>query len=245
MRKILYSCIAIILLLLTINVSYAASPYLKWDPVTTPEGVDPLLGYIIHYTRTGQTDNYTKDVGDVTEYPLLTDLNLAYNQEYTFAVTAYNACGESEYSNTVTFTRPNANVPPDNVPELSVNLPPAVVITVSGGDTLNWDLPQLPVDTDPILGYIVRFKEVGGASIYTKKIGLVDHYSLVGDLNLAYARPYEIVVVAYNPAGQGPVSNTIRYTRPNAEVPQDNVPDLIINVPPSVNFNITIVNKEE
>jgi hypothetical protein len=82
-----------------------AAPKLVWEP--SSGDVD---GYRIYYgTTSGQYQN-SKDVGDVTEYPL-TGLPLEEQKTYYLSTRAYNGAGESGNSNEVSWTVPDSTPP--------------------------------------------------------------------------------------------------------------------------------------
>ena len=84
----------IALILLIAFLSYGANVHLAWDA-----NEEPVSGYKLHYGfEQGGEWPYSRDVGNVTEY-LLTDL--PDGQRIYFTATAYNAIGESDYSNEV------------------------------------------------------------------------------------------------------------------------------------------------
>jgi len=116
--------------LLMVSTCFAES-YLKWDPVEAPDGMKPVLGYLIHYTRPGMNDDYVFDCGNVLTYPLETGaLNLGHGVTYDFFITAYNADGEGDPSNDVTWTRPPNAIPENNLPDTIIIIPPGSSINV-------------------------------------------------------------------------------------------------------------------
>ena len=95
---------------------------LQWDDPGA-EWSD-LIGYTVYFTD--GTENFNKSVpvsdlvraeGVSVTYPDIDDkLNLHYNIEYTFYITAYNDTAESGPSNSVTYTREGYMPPPDRLP---------------------------------------------------------------------------------------------------------------------------------
>ena len=62
---------------------------------------DPNIGYKLHYGTTSGNPSQTEDVGKTTS---ATVSNLNDGTTYFFTVTAYNAAGESQPSNQVSYT---------------------------------------------------------------------------------------------------------------------------------------------
>lgn len=112
-----------ITLLLILISAYGQAASLKWDSITE------ALGYIIYYTD--GTNQYHKNVGNVTIYPLETDLNLQPGVEYTFYVTCYDGVRESSPSNTVNWVRtvfsPGSNITPPTV----ITIPQGTTVTIA------------------------------------------------------------------------------------------------------------------
>ena len=106
---------------------------LKWDAST-----GEVIGYKVYYgTKTGEYTE-SKDVGNVTQYPLA-DLNLTQGLTYYFMLRAYNDFGESEDSNIISYSAP---VPGDLTPPLS---PQNVTASADGGYiTVNWQANDDP-----------------------------------------------------------------------------------------------------
>ncbi len=71
---------------------------LAWDP-----GSGEITGYRIYYGTTPNNYSENLEVGNVTEYKL-DPLPLEAGTTYYFAVKAYNGAGESEFSNSVSWT---------------------------------------------------------------------------------------------------------------------------------------------
>jgi len=114
------------------QIAHGAS--LKWDPVEVGAGVKPVKGYLIYFTRVGQTDNYIKDAGNVLTFDLV-GLSLEHGLEYSFEVAAYNDDGPGDKSNTVSYLVP-PNIPDENLPPVIIKIPPSgsITITIEGGD---------------------------------------------------------------------------------------------------------------
>lgn len=121
----------------------AAEVTLAWNPNTESD----LAGYRIHHgTASG---NYTVHI-DVHNVSTYTVTGLTEGQTYYFAATAYDASGnESEYSNQVSYSVPNAqgrlSLSPAGGLTSSGNpggpfSPPSITYTLtnSGGIAINW-----------------------------------------------------------------------------------------------------------
>src|SRR4030042_329650 len=104
MKNLFKVFIAVIILLSSVYPVYAGT-VLTWDAST-----GTVTGYRIYYgTSSG---NYTgiEEAGSVTLYPL-SNLPLAEEATYYFVVKAYNAAGESDPSNEVTYYCPDSTPP--------------------------------------------------------------------------------------------------------------------------------------
>ena len=131
--------LGILLALFTVVPVLAAD--LEWDyPADWPD----ILGYNVYFNEQGDADQpYNKAVvktapdivedGTSVTYQDIDDkLNLAFNQEYNFYITAYNDSGESLPSNIVTYTRAGYIPPQDSLPQPVVSSPQS-----SGGLKIN------------------------------------------------------------------------------------------------------------
>ena len=123
MKKNILMILTIIAFLLLNNLAFSNS--LVWNP---PTGETPK-GYIIYYAATdNSTIEFSKNVGNVTEYPLI-DLNIDPGVEYMFTVTAYNDAGQSDRSNAVSYVRAKF-IPVDN-PKMTIITKPQAPISLS------------------------------------------------------------------------------------------------------------------
>ena len=95
----------------------ACADTLTWD------ASDNANGYIVYYTD--GTNNYNKNVGNVTECDTHSDLQMIPGTEYTIHVTAYNDYGESGPSNSIVYTEDIFILPADNLP-VADSVPDAV-----------------------------------------------------------------------------------------------------------------------
>ena len=93
---------------LQVPAASAATVTLAWDTNTEP-GVE---GYIMYYGTTSPDYQYNVDVGNSTS---CTISDLEQGQVYYFAATAYNAIGESEFSEEVSYEIPFDGGIPDEV----------------------------------------------------------------------------------------------------------------------------------
>jgi len=120
MKKIL----TIILTLSLAITSYAAD--LRWD------ASDGATGYNIYFNNDGsEVYPYSYDAGSATEVlDIKSTLNLQAGETYTFVATAYNAIGESGYSNSAEWTVPDDyNSGGNNLP-ITINAPATITITI-------------------------------------------------------------------------------------------------------------------
>ena len=120
-------------------VGYGFAASLQFDHSDTEW--EKVTGYTFYFNEAGQTDdNYTKTVlkedlvresETVTFVNIETKLNLSYNQDYVFSVTAYNDAGESGGSNIVNWTRGGFVPTEDNLPQATIiNIPGPVIINI-------------------------------------------------------------------------------------------------------------------
>jgi len=89
-KRLLSLILTITILLLSFGLSYAAEVTLQWN------GVAEADGYKVYYGEASRTYNTPIDVGALTTWALPLGPGIYY-----FAVTAYNAYGESGYSDEV------------------------------------------------------------------------------------------------------------------------------------------------
>lgn len=135
MKKLSMLLIAILVLSF---VGMASAARLIWDePVPCGDpNTCPVEGYNIYYGVVGMEDVYKVTVTGATEQQLV-PLRLSLGKTYRFAVSAYNAAGESAQSNSVEYTvpqyQPGDDVLPDN--ELVIIIPGTV-------RTLRFELAQ-------------------------------------------------------------------------------------------------------
>ena len=103
--KIIIWGISLLTVITIVSFQNAYADTLVWDP-----GSGEIVGYRIYYGTT--PNNYSKnmDVGKVTQYSL-DSLPLQAGSAYYFAVKAYNATGESGFSNSVSWTAEDTTPP--------------------------------------------------------------------------------------------------------------------------------------
>jgi len=101
-----YFFIGLVILLLTFLVSHNtfAGSILAWD-----QSAEPVTGYRVYYSQV--SGEYTDYVEITTSSYALSSLPLTEVVTYYLIVRAYNAAGESENSNEITYTAPD-NTPP-------------------------------------------------------------------------------------------------------------------------------------
>ena len=115
MKRFLF---AMLIVFLTVPVVQAK--VLEW------QGLQEATGYVIFYSDA--SNNWSKDVGNVTEYELDGDLNLDVGVEYDISVAPYNSVGIGESSSPLKYTRTVYTVQ-DN-PKTTVVVPPASTVTI-------------------------------------------------------------------------------------------------------------------
>jgi hypothetical protein len=121
--RTLYAVVLAAIITLAAVVAWGAD--LQWD---YPSDWNEIQGYTVYFNEIGETDApYVKGVlktdpaliedGTAVTYQAIDDkLNLAFGQEYTFHITAYNDDGQSDPSNYVTYTRVGYDPPRTNSP---------------------------------------------------------------------------------------------------------------------------------
>jgi fibronectin type 3 domain-containing protein len=182
-RKLITLLIGFFVLTLLAPHLYSAESMLSWDAVT-----GDVTGYKIYYGTSSGSYFYSKDAGNVTQYPLA-NLFLEEGTTYYFVVRAYNASGESESSNETSYAVPS---PGDTTPPLA---PQGLTSGVSNLNiTLNWQANAEP----DLAGYKVYYGNSSrsyGPSIPT---GHVTSYTID---NLEAGKTYYLAVVALDSAG--------------------------------------------
>jgi len=118
---------ALILFLLCLAVplratAQTASVSLAWEaPTTNADGtpLTDLAGYRVYYGSASGVYEQTKDVGNVTTFPVT---GLMSATLYFFVATAYDTSNnESAFSNEVSITTPPSQPPSDTLPPAAVN----------------------------------------------------------------------------------------------------------------------------
>jgi hypothetical protein len=99
------SVVVCLMLVLFFSTDVLAEPYLAWDPSS-----GTVSGYRIYYGQSPGARTSSKEVGNVTQFPL-SGLGLEEKKTYYFVTRAYNDVGESGDSNEVSWTVPD-NTPP-------------------------------------------------------------------------------------------------------------------------------------
>jgi len=94
--KIVY----VLIIMAIATVSGASEVILKWDAVEDKS----VLGYKIY--ATGSDSVIEEDVGNITQIPVA-EIGVKKDTTYTYQVTVYNACGESEKSDAVVYSDPS------------------------------------------------------------------------------------------------------------------------------------------
>ena len=84
------------------TVALAAEATLQWDPS------DQATGYKLHYGLESHSYSDVLDVGPDLQYTIF---DLSDNQQYFFAVTAYNEFGESDLSEEISYKPINNQAP--------------------------------------------------------------------------------------------------------------------------------------
>ena len=167
---------------------------LTWEP-PADNGSMSVTNYTVYYGTT--PGNYTNNitVGNITSYTITGLIN---GQRYYFAVSAFNAVGESEKSNEVSAV-------PCTVPSAPQNL---TAVAGNGNVTLTW---QPPADNggSPITGYRIYYGTSAGNYTVNITVGNVTAYTIT---NLTNGQKYYFSVSAINGGGEGAKSNEVSAT---------------------------------
>jgi predicted phage tail protein len=164
---------------------------LTWEPPADNGGA-AVTNYTIYYgTSSG---NYTNNitVGNITSYTITGLIN---GQRYYFAVSAFNAVGESEKSNEVSAV-------PCTVPSAPQNL---TAVAGNGNVTLTWE-PPADNGGMPITGYRIYYGTSAGNYTVNITVGNVTAYTIT---NLTNGQKYYFSVSAINGGGEGAKSNEV------------------------------------
>jgi hypothetical protein len=190
-----------------------AEPVFEWDAAT-----GDVQGYKIYYGTSLGNYIYSKDVGNVTQYPLA-NLPMTEGTTYYFVVRAYNNSGESEDSNEISYTVPQVS---DTTPPLSPQK-----LTAGGSGvmrTLNW---QANTETD-LSGYKVYHGNSSrnyGPSI---PVGKVTSYTID---NLEEGKTYYLAVTALDSTGnESGYSNEVLHS---LSAPTDTTPPMLAITEPT------------
>jgi hypothetical protein len=103
--KIISIGIKLLLFFFILNPFAADGSMLQWDTAS-----EDAIGYRIYYGGSQGTYTNSLDVGLVTQYPM-SALPLTEDTTYYFIVRAYNAAGESDNSNEMSWTVPDSTPP--------------------------------------------------------------------------------------------------------------------------------------
>jgi len=98
---------------------------------------------------------------------------------------------------------------------------------IASAATLKWDASTGDVD-----GYIVYYGTVAGEYPHNKdvkNVTLLENMEAV--LHLHSEIQYFLGIAAYNSTGESGLSNIATYTRPAYIIPEDNLPDIVIEIP--------------
>jgi len=117
--KKLITILAILIMAATVNATD-----LRWD------GSGEAEGYTVYYSDAVGTE-FNYDAGTnlfVTDIDF--KLGLAYGATYSFVVKAYNDAGESDPSNSISYTTDDAYVPPKNSVPIRVSRPATITIII-------------------------------------------------------------------------------------------------------------------
>ncbi|WP_029917607.1 putative Ig domain-containing protein [Pelobacter seleniigenes] len=207
------SACAGLLVLLFATTALAKSVTLSWDP--SPSNI---TGYKIYYdTQSAETPfvgidaiegDSPIDVGNVLTY---TVTGLYDDEDYYFAVTAYDGSGnESTYSNVVVSaavgTQPQNTAPVLNsIGSKTVAEGSPLAFTVSAsdvdGDSLSYSVSGLPVGAN--------FNSSTRAFSWTPGFGAAGDYAVTFTVNDGSATDSETVTITVNNVNQAPVLNSI------------------------------------
>jgi hypothetical protein len=137
MVKLIVSLLLISLFIITFKLGRSQAVVLQWDSVTNAEG------YLLSYGTTSGLYSITVDTGSSTSASIG---NLTPNVTYYFAAQAYNATGESSYSNEVSYLEPQGIA-------LIITTPPNNSL-VSRRSNVTITVQIIPTTEPPLIGYV-------------------------------------------------------------------------------------------
>jgi PKD repeat protein len=176
---------AVLMLSLFVNPAFAGQASLAWN-ASASSGV---TGYKVHYGTASRSYSTHLDVGNklTSSVP-----NLTAGTTYYFAVTAYNAAGESGYSNEASATIPAA--PDTQAPGLPSNL--AASANGTTAINLNW---TASTDNVGVTNYRVERCQGAGCANYAQVAAPAG--TSYGDTGLTAGTSYSYRVRASDAAG--------------------------------------------
>lgn len=121
----------VLLFVLLICAGNVNAALLRWDAVVAPQDIPSVLGYIVYYQDLVTQETFNVNVGNVTEYRLPGNMNLATGTNYRFWVTVYNKDGESDPSNTADWMVPNWLPPVDKLPDIIIQVPDSSSVNIT------------------------------------------------------------------------------------------------------------------
>lgn len=164
------------------------------------DNADNETGYKIERKTAGGSFTQIATTGaNVTQ---VTNTNLSTNVQYTYRVRAYNASGDSAYSNEIT-------VVPSDVPLAPGNL--RVTLTMRGSVVMAWS-----DNAGNEQGYKIERRTAGGS--YVQVATVAANTTTFMDTGLTGGATYYYRVRAYNANGNSAYSNEIGVTIPRDEV---------------------------
>lgn len=101
--------------------AFAGQVNLAWEPSPTAD----VTGYVLYYGTDPAALEFSRDMGNV----LTAEVDGLAPGDWYFAVTAYNALDESDYSNVVSYTE--AGFTPTETLHIPITKPATVNITIT------------------------------------------------------------------------------------------------------------------
>ncbi len=191
-RRYFFIGLGILLLTFLVSRNTFAGSILAWD-----QSAEVVTGYRVYYSQV--SGEYTNYVEITTNSYALSSLPLTEGVTYYLIVRAYNAAGESENSNEITYTAPD-NTPPAQPQGLSAN---------NQAGSLSW---QANTETD-LKEYRVYFGKSAGSYNPFIPVGKTTGYTFSG---LEPGIQYFCAVSAVDQSGnESGYSSTVMLTAPS------------------------------
>ena len=125
----MWICTGVLLFAMT-SIGYAADK-IVWSAPSVGGAPDNYRVLWSQVDDTGAAQEFSKDIGNVLEYPLDTDMNLDFGVPYSISVQPTNAAGPGPRSQPVAYTRLAGTMDPENPkPDTVLRTPGQITIII-------------------------------------------------------------------------------------------------------------------